>query len=154
LVMRVKARQRLKSVHGLLTSPVHSLVGLPAEVVALLLPSRWQRTLQLLQHHPLIRPPRKDRLNNVRRQQRQPQEPAHVTLGDVLGIADLAHRRIDALVQQPLPPPRPRHMGATVQHLSRQAPRYQSATNFDQSIEDAANMLILVGALGLEPRTR
>ena len=31
--------------------------------------------LQPLQHHPLIRPPAKDRLDDVRRQQRQPEQP-------------------------------------------------------------------------------
>ena len=49
------------------------------EQSTLLLSSRRQRPLQLLQHHALIRPPRENRLD-IRRQQRQPQDPAHVAL--------------------------------------------------------------------------
>ena len=51
---------------------------------------------------------REDRLHYVRRQNRQPQDAAHVALGDVLGIADLAHRGVDAFIEHSLPPPRPR----------------------------------------------
>jgi hypothetical protein len=40
----------------------------------------------------LVRPSRKDRLNDARRQQRQAEDPADVALRDVLGIADLADR--------------------------------------------------------------
>jgi hypothetical protein len=58
--------------------------------LALLGPIRRQRTLQPLQHEQLIRPPREDCLHDVRRKQRQPQDPAHLTLRDVLGVADLS----------------------------------------------------------------
>ena len=44
----------------------------------LLLPARWQRLLQLLQHQPLIRSSPEDRLNDIRRQQREPQDPASI----------------------------------------------------------------------------
>jgi hypothetical protein len=43
---------------------------------------RWQRPLQLLQHHALIRPARKDRLEDVGRQQREPEDPTHIALGN------------------------------------------------------------------------
>ena len=46
----------------------------------LLLPLHRQWPLQPLQHHPLVRPPAEDRLDDVRRQQCQPQDPAHVAL--------------------------------------------------------------------------
>jgi len=47
---------------------------------ALLIPRCRQRLLQPLEHERLIGPPREDRLNEVRREQRQPQDPAHVAL--------------------------------------------------------------------------
>jgi hypothetical protein len=56
----------------------------------LLFPARWQRPLQAFQHQPGIRSPREDRLEEVRRQHRQTQDPADVALRDVLGVADLA----------------------------------------------------------------
>jgi hypothetical protein len=66
----------------------------------LLLATRRQRPLQLVQNHALIRPSRKNRLDDVGRQQRQPQDPAHVALRDFLGVADLADRGADAGIQQ------------------------------------------------------
>jgi hypothetical protein len=65
-----------------------------------------QRPLQPLQHQRLIRPPREDRVDDVRRKQRQPQDPAHVALRDVLGVADLTDGCVDALIKHALPPPR------------------------------------------------
>jgi hypothetical protein len=47
-------------------------------------PPRRQRPFQLLQHHALIRPPREDRLDNLGREQRQPEDPA---LGLSSGLA-------------------------------------------------------------------
>jgi hypothetical protein len=70
------------------------LAGLNAELLPLLIPICRQRPLQLLQHQRLVCLPREDRLHEVRRQQRQPQDPAHVALRDVLGIADLADGRV------------------------------------------------------------
>ena len=48
----------------------------PCNRPPLLLPPHLQRPLQLLQHHPLIRPPAEDRLDEVRRQQREAQDSA------------------------------------------------------------------------------
>jgi hypothetical protein len=45
----------------------------PGNRSPLLVPPHRQRPLQLPQHHLLIRPPAEDRLNDVRRQQGQPQ---------------------------------------------------------------------------------
>ncbi len=50
-----------------------TMLSASQEKGALLLPHHRQRPLQPLQHHPLVRPPAEDRLNDVRRQQRQPQ---------------------------------------------------------------------------------
>jgi Xaa-Pro dipeptidase len=58
------------------------------KVYALLLPVCRQRPLQLLQNDALIRPPRKDCVDDVRGQQRQPQDPADLALRDVLVVAD------------------------------------------------------------------
>jgi Transposase, Mutator family len=63
----------------------------------------WRRL-----NHALIRAPREDRLHDIGRKQGQPQDPAHVALRDVLGVADLADRGMDALIKHPLPPPRAR----------------------------------------------
>ena len=52
----------------------HGRTG-PGNRPPLLLPPHRQRPLQPLQHHPLIRPAAEDRLDDVRRQQRQPQDP-------------------------------------------------------------------------------
>lgn len=48
----------------------------PREEGALLLPTCRQRPLQPLQHQRLVRPSPEDRLNDVRRQQRQAESPA------------------------------------------------------------------------------
>jgi hypothetical protein len=53
----------------------------------LLLPTRRQRPLQLLQHDALICAARENRFDEVGRQQRQPKDPADVAPRDVLGIA-------------------------------------------------------------------
>ena len=50
-----------------------------AQSRSLLLPPHRQRPLQPLQHHPLVRPPAEDRLDDVRRQQRQPQDAADIS---------------------------------------------------------------------------
>ena len=41
--------------------------------------------------------------STVRRQQRQAQDPTHIALRDVLGVAHVADRRVDALIEHPLP---------------------------------------------------
>jgi hypothetical protein len=48
-------------------------------------------------------PAREDRFHDVGRQQRQPEDAAHIALRDVLGIADLADRRVQALIERALP---------------------------------------------------
>jgi hypothetical protein len=73
----------------------------------LLSPARRQRPLQPLQQQRLICSALQNRLENVGCQQGQSQDPAHVALGDVLCGADLADRAVDAVIEQPLPPPRP-----------------------------------------------
>ena len=65
-------------------------------LVNLLLPRHRQWPLQPFQHHPLVRPAAEDRLDDVRRQQRQPQDPTDVALADPLRLGDLSHRAIDA----------------------------------------------------------
>ena len=35
-------------------------------------------------------------------------DPAHVALGDILGVADLTDRRVEALIEHALPTPRAR----------------------------------------------
>jgi hypothetical protein len=62
----------------------------------LLLPTRRQRPLELLQHERLIGPAPQNHLHDVGREQGQPKDPAHVALRDVLGVADLADLSRDA----------------------------------------------------------
>jgi hypothetical protein len=59
----------------------------------------------VLQHQCRIRLPRENGVNNVGCQQREAQDPAYLTLRDVLGVADLAHGRVGALIKHALPPP-------------------------------------------------
>ena len=82
----------------------------PGNRPPLLHPPHRQRPLQPLQHHPLVRPPAEDRLDDVRRQQRQPQDAADVALPDLLRLGDLGHRAVDAAVQQFMPPPGARQL--------------------------------------------
>ena len=71
--------------------------------VSLLVPSDRQWPLQLLQHHPLICPSAEDRLDEIRREQRQPQDAARVALRDPPHLGDVGHRAVDAAVEQALP---------------------------------------------------
>jgi hypothetical protein len=90
-------------------SPLVLAIGVVIKKPApLLLPICRQRPLELLQHWRLIRPPFKNRFDDVRRQQRQPQDPADRALVDSLGVADLADGGVDAFIQHPLPSPRTR----------------------------------------------
>jgi hypothetical protein len=66
---------------------------------SLLRPARRQRSFQLLQHQRLIRPRSENRLEDIRRQQRQLQDPAQLALRDVLGVADLADRGVDTVIE-------------------------------------------------------
>jgi hypothetical protein len=77
------------------------------EATALLFPARRKWSLQLLQDQALIRAAREDRLDDIGRQQGQSEDPANVAFRDVLGIADIADRRVDSF-EHPLPPPRAR----------------------------------------------
>ena len=79
-----------------------------AKRLPLFLPARRQRPFQLFQHERLVRAPFKKHLDNVWRQQSQPQDPADVALRDVLSVANVADGGVDALVEHSLPAPRPR----------------------------------------------
>src|SRR5918995_6620573 len=87
--------------------PPYGCLAGTQERQTLLLPARRQRTLQLLQYQRLIRRASDDRLHDLGRQQRQPQDSADIALGDVLRVADLTDRGVDALIEHPLPSPRP-----------------------------------------------
>jgi hypothetical protein len=76
--MRCKARQ------GTSREPT-PVARLPAEATALLFPARRKWPLQLLQDQALIRAAREDPLDDIRRQQREPQDPASV-IGPVVSI--------------------------------------------------------------------
>src|ERR671919_693267 len=86
--------------------------GARAQRFALFLPARRQRPLQLLQHERLIRPPFRDHLDDVWRQQSQPQNPAYVALGDALRLPDIADGAVRSLIEHALPAPCPRRASA------------------------------------------
>jgi hypothetical protein len=48
-----------------------------------------------------------DRLDDVRRQQGEPQQPVDEAAVDVFGFSELGGRPVSSFVQQPLPPMRP-----------------------------------------------
>jgi hypothetical protein len=75
---------------------------------SLLPPLARHHARQLLQLHPLRLPPVENRLLDVRRQQREPDQPVDEAFRDVFGLGDLAGRAVPALIQHPLPPVRPR----------------------------------------------
>jgi hypothetical protein len=103
---RVAVRPTLRRRIGLAVLGSNCPATSVPEQLLLLLPARWQRLFQLLQHQRLIGTARQDRLDDVRSQQREPQDPADVALRDVLGVSDLADRGVDALIEHALPGPR------------------------------------------------
>jgi hypothetical protein len=63
--------------------------------------------LQTLQHHLLVRPPAQDRFHDVRRQHRQPRDPADVALADLLRLGDLGDRAVGTGIEEPTSAPSP-----------------------------------------------
>jgi hypothetical protein len=88
--------------------PTATCRGSPFRIFALFCPVSRQRPLQPFEHQRLLRCPREDRLDDVGRQQRQPENTTHVALRDVFGVADLADCGLDAVIEHPLPSPCPR----------------------------------------------
>jgi hypothetical protein len=92
------------------------------ERLSLRLPLDWHPLLQPLQDHALVQRARQDRLDDVRREQRQPRNPADVARAELLGGRDLGERDIDAGIELSLPAPSPGQgfdQGAVGLHTAR-----------------------------------
>ena len=83
------------------------MVGRPPSIGALHLPARRQRPFQLLQHQALFCSAREDRINDVRRQQGQPEDTASV-IGPRVSIPHRL-RRVAELVLLSVVDARPPH---------------------------------------------
>jgi hypothetical protein len=88
--------RRYAGMHGSLPPlcrelPSYGCLAGTRERQTLLLPARRQRPLQLLQHQRLVRTSREDLIDDVERQQRQPQDPADIALRDVRHVGQAAN---------------------------------------------------------------
>src|SRR3954447_23307297 len=78
-----------------------------AECMPLLAPFYGERLQQPSQSEIRRLPPIQNCFDDIRRQQGQPQDAAHIAAVDLLYGADLADRAIASIVEEALPPMRP-----------------------------------------------